>query len=159
MSFNTENWHIFVLFLITLIVLNKTLKLVGTKIIYVKIDVLGFAETSPSSPLPKCPKDVGDDDVFMVIYLNLLKLLIKYWFCFNFQTLNLPQEPQDSRSSSDSSTKGSDHHRIHYYLHDKPLEPRQPTYEPSKGDYLFVHILNPGFQLRVRNSLHGTSFC
>ncbi|XP_019872287.1 sprouty-related, EVH1 domain-containing protein 2 [Aethina tumida] len=81
----------------------------------------GFAETSPSSPLPKCPKDVGDDDVFM--------------------TLNLPQEPQDSRSSSDSSTKGSDHHRIHYYLHDKPLEPRQPTYEPSKGEnYPYVQL-------------------
>lgn len=28
--------------------------------------VVGFTESSPLSPLQKCQKDVGDDDVFMV---------------------------------------------------------------------------------------------
>ncbi|KAJ8954098.1 hypothetical protein NQ318_004403 [Aromia moschata] len=78
------------------------------------IKSISFANTSPISPLPKCPKDVGDDDVFM--------------------TLDLPQDPKDSRSSSDSSTKGTEHlHRITYIGRDKPLEPRQPTYDPNKG--------------------------
>uniref|UniRef100_A0A6P7FQ51 Sprouty-related, EVH1 domain-containing protein 2 n=1 Tax=Diabrotica virgifera virgifera TaxID=50390 RepID=A0A6P7FQ51_DIAVI len=75
----------------------------------------GFADTSPVSPMPKCPKDVGDDDVFM--------------------TLNLPQDPKDSRSSSDSSTKGTEHlHKVTYIGRDsKPLDSRLPTYDPQKG--------------------------
>jgi sprouty-related EVH1 domain-containing protein len=85
----------------------------------------GFAETSPSSLLQKFPKDVGDDDVFM--------------------TLNLPHEPKDSRSSSDSSSKGTEHlQRVNYIGRDKPLEPRQPTYDPIKGDkgenYSYVQL-------------------
>ncbi|KAJ8924930.1 hypothetical protein NQ315_001093 [Exocentrus adspersus] len=69
----------------------------------------GFADTSPSSPLPKCPKDVGDDDVFM--------------------TLDLPQDPKDSRSSSDSSTKGGENYpyvqltAVHEYIY--PAEEQQ----------------------------------
>ncbi|CAG9818467.1 unnamed protein product [Phaedon cochleariae] len=76
----------------------------------------GFVDTSPLSLLPNCTKDVGDDDVFM--------------------TLDLPQDPKDSRSSSDSSTKGTEHlHRITYIGggRDKPIENRQPTYDPNKG--------------------------
>jgi len=75
----------------------------------------GFGESCPSAVLQyKYPKDVGDDDVFM--------------------TLNLPQEPLNSRSSSDSSTtKGSDNiHRIHYPL-DKPPDIRQIAYDTYKG--------------------------
>ncbi|XP_025830468.1 sprouty-related, EVH1 domain-containing protein 1 isoform X2 [Agrilus planipennis] len=86
----------------------------------------GLADTYPLTNVNnKYEKDVGDDDVFM--------------------TLNLPQEPKDSRSSSDSSTKGSDNlHRIHYIGRDKPLESRPPTYDPMKGDkgenYSYVQL-------------------
>lgn len=60
-------------------------------------------------------------------------------------TLDLPQDPKDSRSSSDSSTKGTEHlHRITYIGRDKPLEPRQPTYDPNKGgkgeNYPYVQL-------------------
>ncbi|XP_044749349.1 sprouty-related, EVH1 domain-containing protein 2 [Coccinella septempunctata] len=87
----------------------------------------GFAGSSPP-PFSKFPKDVGDDEVFM--------------------TLNLPQEPKDSRSSSDSSTKGIDYlHKITYLnVKDKPQppEPRQPIFEPMKGDkgdnYSYVQL-------------------
>lgn len=88
----------------------------------------GFTDT-PSSPFNKLPKDVGDDDVFM--------------------TLNLPQEPKDSRSSSDSSTKGADYlHKITYIGREKPLEARQPIFDPVKGDkgenysYVQLHALH-----------------
>ncbi|XP_057651169.1 sprouty-related, EVH1 domain-containing protein 1 isoform X2 [Diorhabda carinulata] len=59
--------------------------------------------------------DVGDDDVFM--------------------TLDLPQGPKDSRSSSDSSAKGTEHlHKITYIGRDsKPLDARLPTYDPQKA--------------------------
>ncbi|KAJ8979572.1 hypothetical protein NQ317_019147, partial [Molorchus minor] len=102
----------------------------------------GFADTSPSSPLPKCPKDVGDDDVFM--------------------TLELPQDPKDSRSSSDSSTKGTEHlHRITYIGRDKPLEPRQPTYDPNKGgkgmEDGFFFILRRKLPLCAANPYTNTS--
>lgn len=51
-----------------------------------------------------------------------------------FQTLDLPQDPKDSRSSSDSSTKGTEHlHRITYIGRDKPIESRQLTYDINKG--------------------------
>ncbi|KAG5887917.1 hypothetical protein JTB14_003014 [Gonioctena quinquepunctata] len=73
----------------------------------------GFADPSPTTALPNCIEEVGDDDVFM--------------------TLDLPQDPKDSRSSSDSSNKGSEHlHRITYIGREKPPEPR-PTYDPNKG--------------------------
>lgn len=86
----------------------------------------GFADTSPISPLPKCPKDVGDDDVFM--------------------TLDLPQDPKDSRSSSDSSTKGTEHlHRVTYIGRDnKPLDSRLPAYDPNKGGAKDISVQGSG---------------
>ncbi|CAG9864395.1 unnamed protein product [Phyllotreta striolata] len=50
-------------------------------------------------------------------------------------TLDLPQDPKDSRSSSDSSTKGTEHlHRVTYIGRDnKPLDSRLPAYDPNKS--------------------------
>lgn len=57
--------------------------------------------------------------------------------------MDLPQDPKDSRSSSDSSTKGTEHlHRITYIGRDKPLESRQPTYETSKGLGKGINLLH-----------------
>lgn len=59
-------------------------------------------------------------------------------YCILFQTLNLPQEKKDSRSSSDSSTKGvQDVHKTLFIGRDRPLEPRQPTYDPIKGIFSY----------------------
>lgn len=97
----------------------------------------GFTESSPLSPFQKCQKDVGDDDVFMVNKWSSCVVHILAFFYFLFQTLNLPQEAKDSRSSSDSSGKGTEHlHRITpiTYISSKSLEPRQLTYDPIKGE-------------------------
>ncbi|VEN63195.1 unnamed protein product [Callosobruchus maculatus] len=73
----------------------------------------GYADTSPLTSLQKCAKDVGDEDVFMA--------------------LDLPQDPKDSRSSSDSSTKESENvHRIAYIGRDKPLESQPSILDPHK---------------------------
>ncbi|XP_060535876.1 sprouty-related, EVH1 domain-containing protein 1 isoform X2 [Cylas formicarius] len=86
----------------------------------------GFTDTSPTAPLPKCPHDVGDDDVFM--------------------TLDLPQDPKDSRSSTDSNSSGrSDHkRRIAYVTRDKqPPDPSRhhPVYDAQKGEnYPYVQL-------------------
>ncbi|KAK4873189.1 hypothetical protein RN001_015218 [Aquatica leii] len=79
----------------------------------------GLTDIYPSSPIHK-PKVAGDNEVFM--------------------TLNLPQEPKDSRSSSDSSNKGEHMHRMHYIGRDKPLEPRPPTYDPKGDSYTYVQL-------------------
>ncbi|XP_071055373.1 sprouty-related, EVH1 domain-containing protein 2 isoform X2 [Onthophagus taurus] len=81
----------------------------------------GLTETCPLT-LRASHKDVGDDDVFM--------------------TLNLPQEPKDSRSSSDSSTKATDHlHKIHYLPRDRAGDQR--VFEPLKDkveNYSYVQL-------------------
>ncbi|XP_030757311.1 sprouty-related, EVH1 domain-containing protein 1 isoform X1 [Sitophilus oryzae] len=85
----------------------------------------GFSTTPPSMILPKCPREV-DDDVFM--------------------TLDLPRDPKDSRSSTDSNSSGKsgapEHlHRITYVGKDKPAEPpKQPTYDPQKAGAEYVQL-------------------
>ncbi|ERL94355.1 sprouty-related, EVH1 domain-containing protein 1 isoform X1 [Dendroctonus ponderosae] len=90
-------------------------------------DLLDGVHISPTMPLPKCPQE-PDDDVFM--------------------TLDLPQEPKDSRSSTDSNSSGKSGSadplkagRITYIGRDKPTEPhRQPVFEPPKGTSEYVQL-------------------
>uniref|UniRef100_A0A1Y1MM73 WH1 domain-containing protein n=2 Tax=Photinus pyralis TaxID=7054 RepID=A0A1Y1MM73_PHOPY len=79
----------------------------------------GLTDVYPSSPVHKT-KVSGDNEVFM--------------------TLNLPQEPKDSRSSSDSSNKGEHMHRMHYIGREKALEPRPPTYDPKVAGESYTYV-------------------
>lgn len=101
----------------------------------------GFSNTSPSMPLPKCPRE-ADDEVFM--------------------TLDLPRDPKDSRSSTDSNSSGKSGGtdplrmtRITYVGRDKPAElPRQPVYDPQKGAPEYVQLQPRHEYFYVENPLN-----
>ncbi|KAL1518102.1 hypothetical protein ABEB36_001775 [Hypothenemus hampei] len=88
----------------------------------------GFTNTSPSMPLPKRQEET-DDDVFM--------------------TLDLPRDPKESKSSTDSngSDKSGNSINIIYNGNDRPI------FEPPKGVSEYVQLQERHEYFYVENPL------